>query len=288
MNQEKEANDGNDCNDGDDCKDKNKVIDVTVAILAKDKAHTLPLFLTCLLNQTFPKNQIHLYIRSNDNVDNTIQLLKDFVREHGHKYKSVFTDYSNVCDKLKQYKQHEWNTERFRVLGDIRQKSVDWALKNESHYFVIDCDNFIRPDVLEEMYNHRYLNAVVAPMLCTTNTVYSNYHFEIDENGYYKHDELYFSVLNRKLKGLIEVPVVHCTYFIPYSCLPFVYYDDNSKRYEYVIFSDSCRKRYIPQMIDNRRVYGFITFQETKEEFIDEFTQFDVFRALYVENKFIH
>ena len=45
------------------------------------------------------------------------------------------------------------------------------------------------------------------------------------------------------------------------------HYDDNSYRYEYVIFSDVLRKQKIPQYIDNRKDYGRISFAVTKEEF---------------------
>ena len=38
---------------------------VTIAILAKDKAHTLPLYLACIENQTWPKCNTNLYIRTN-------------------------------------------------------------------------------------------------------------------------------------------------------------------------------------------------------------------------------
>ena len=44
---------------------------IVVAILAKDKAHCLPFYLQCIYNQTFPKKKTHLYIRTNDNNDNT-------------------------------------------------------------------------------------------------------------------------------------------------------------------------------------------------------------------------
>lgn len=40
---------------------------------------------------------------------------------------------------------------------------------------------------------------------------------------------------------------------------------DESGRYEYVIFSDSARKSGTPQYIDNRNVYGRITFAEDWE-----------------------
>ena len=47
---------------------KNKPTEfVTIAILAKDKAHTLPLYLQCIEQQTWPAQQTYLYIRTNNN-----------------------------------------------------------------------------------------------------------------------------------------------------------------------------------------------------------------------------
>src|SRR5579872_6045160 len=48
---------------------------ITIAILAKDKAHTLPLYLDCIEAQTWPKSNTYLYIRTNNNNDNTAQVL---------------------------------------------------------------------------------------------------------------------------------------------------------------------------------------------------------------------
>jgi hypothetical protein len=70
----------------------------------------------------------------------------------------------------------------------------------------------------------------------------------------------------RNTKGVIDVPVVHCTYFIRNDILSDISYDDNSGRYEYVIFSDVLRKKGIPQYLDNRMEYGFLTFAITPEE----------------------
>lgn len=60
---------------------------------------------------------------------------------------------------------------------------------------------------------------------------------------------------------------MHCTYLVRREVLDRVCYDDGSGRYEYVIFSDSLRKSGIPQYIDNRRIYGKLTFSDTAEDF---------------------
>jgi hypothetical protein len=240
-------------------------MDVVIAILVKDKEATLPTFFQCLLNQTFPKERTILYIRTNDNTDKSEELIDQFLTDNRSKYKSVFYDNTSVSEELKKYKGHEWNSLRFKILGKIRDNSVKYALEHNAHYFVIDIDNFIVPSTLDDMIAVSSLG-VIAPML-TTYTAYSNYHSAIDKNGYLLADKMSMQILLKHVKGCIDVPVVHCTYFIANNILDKVSYDDDSYRYEYVIFSDVLRKQKIPQYIDNRKDYGRITFAITKEEF---------------------
>jgi len=242
---------------------------VTIAILAKDKAHTLPLYLACIEAQTWPKCNTHLYIRTNNNNDDTAQVLRDWIDTVGNEYAQIYFDDTNVDEPIEQFKQHEWNYTRFRILGAIRQNSVDWAYQNSSHYFVADCDNFICSNTIQAMVETKL--PIVAPLLrCFTQKYYSNYHDTIDNNGYYAPSVFYYDILEQKVRGIIEVPVVHCTYFIRHEVLDTMCYDDESARYEYVIFSDSARKQQIPQYIDNRKIYLYISFAEKGEEFEKE------------------
>jgi hypothetical protein len=229
---------------------------IVIAILAKDKAYCLDLYLKCIYNQTYPKNKIHLYIRTNDNTDNTESILKQFVDTHANEYASIHFDSSSISNNLKQFKEHEWNPVRFSILGKIRQDSIMYAEEKKSHYFVADCDNFIVPSTLQKLFDIKEIG-VVSPMLKSI-TAYSNYHYDCDINGYYKHHDNYYKVLNNDTTGIISVKVVHCSYFIHNKFCKYVCYDDNSKRYEYVIFSDGLRNNKIEQYIDNRMFYGFL------------------------------
>lgn len=248
---------------------------VTIAILAKDKAHILPLYLKCIEMQNWPANKTNLYIRTNNNNDATAQILRDWIAQVKERYATVYFDDTDVPEKVQQYKQHEWNSVRFKVLGKIRQDSVDWAKNHNSHYFVVDCDNFIHPDTLSAMVRANV--PIVAPFLRAADTsLYANYHAAVDPQGYMANTPIYFSLLNRDLKGLVALPVVHCAYFIQHQVLDKIVYDDDSYRYEYVIFSDQARKRDIPQYLDNRRLYGRLTFAESgddisKEGWLSEF-----------------
>ena len=153
----------------------------------------------------------------------------------------------------------------------LEQDSIDYAIKLNAHYFVIDCDNFIIPNVIEEMFKMEQFG-VIAPMLVDhKNVFYSNYHYDIDQNGYFLQSQLYNDIVTRKITGLIVVNVVHCTYFINNKYLLDVCYDDGSNRYEYVIFSDCLRKKNIKQYLDNRVFYGLVTFCENYIEFAAQF-----------------
>ena len=258
---------------------------IVLAILAKDKANCLPFYLNCIYNQTYNKKYIHLYIRTNDNTDNTESILSEFVEKCGKEYASVYFDNTSISESLKNYSNHEWNSFRFNILGKIRQDSVDYALKLKAHYFVVDCDNFIIPTTIEQIFKNKDIG-VITPILRTgfnenmkyskktiigNNPNYSNFHYSVTQDGYYAYNNNCLRILNNDITGLIRVCCVHCLYLIPYKYLSFINYIDNSNRYEYVIFSETLRKNNIPQYIDNTHKYGYLTFTEDKEEFDQEY-----------------
>lgn len=240
---------------------------IVIAILAKNKAHCLPLYLECLYNLDFNKKNIHLYIRTNDNTDNTVEILEDFIKTHENEYLSVYFNKENIDSKLNTFKNHEWNSFRFKILGKIRQDSIDYAIKLNSHYFVIDCDNFITPNTLENLYSVKDLG-VIAPLLISENLFSS---FQYYTNYFYSY------ILKRSILGILDVKLIHCTYFINKNLLDKIIYDDGSENYEYIIFSDNLRKNNIKQYLDNREFYGFLNFADTKEEHesnIKKFSQY--------------
>jgi hypothetical protein len=228
---------------------------IVLAILAKDKEYCLSFYLNCILKQTVDKKEIALYIRTNDNKDNTEAILKNFIDMYGNDYASVYYDDSSIDDTLTQYEEHEWNSHRFNILGKIRQDSIDYAVSMGADYFTVDCDNFIGPNTLSNLLGDK----VVGPLLpLLPEPSYSSFHYKACPLGYYEHTQLQNMIQMGEVKGIIEVDTVHCTYFIPNEILPEVSYDDGTERYEYAIFSDTLRRKGIPQYIDNREFYGFL------------------------------
>lgn len=241
---------------------------VTIAILAKDKGHVLPLYLSLIEKQTYPASKIKLYIRTNNNNDDTTAVLEQWIEKVRDRYSEIYFDSSDVEESVQEYGPHEWNALKLHVLTRLRQESIEWARTRGTHYFVVDCDNFIVPETLDVLLKTGL--PVIGPLLRNGDdplSNYANYHFVTDENGYYKHSGLYFDILNQTIKGLIEVEVIHCTYLIRNEVLDFASYIDGTGRYDYVMFSDTLRKSGIPQYIDNRRHYGTLTFCDTEAEF---------------------
>ena len=235
---------------------------VLVAILAKQKEPALPLFLRCIEELDYPKSSIVLYVRTNNNTDRTEEILRDWIARVGQAYAGVEFDAAPVEEPVETFGQHEWNATRFRVLGNIRNVSLS---KTGEHacdfYFVCDVDNFIRPCTLRELVALKL--PIVAPLLRITDQdrYYSNFFAEIDANGFYGHCDQYQWILERsgarRVRGSARALHVfdqgrrHST-----TCG----YLDGSERYEFVVFSDCARKAGIQQYIDNRQVYGYITF----------------------------
>lgn len=244
---------------------------LVISVLAKNKEHILPTYLNCLLLQTAVNSDTIFYIRTNDNRDNTDQLLKDWYDKWKGKYRMVFDD-SSIDENLKNYDNHEWNAFRFKILGGIRQKSIEFAISQNADYFIADADNLISPSTISDIRSTGL--PVVAPLLhpFDKHSMYSNFHTAVDQNGYFASDSigLYNNLLYQHIKGLVEVPVVHCTYFIQNSTLPFINYDDDSYRFEYVVFSDVLRKAGIPQYLDTRKIYGMISFSTDDSAFLSE------------------
>lgn len=237
---------------------------VLLAILARNKAHVLPYFLKCIENLDYDKKLITVYINTNNNVDKTEETLKDWVEKNKRLYSFIDFEKHNQ-ERLKSDNPHEWTPVRFKVLGEIRNKSLAKTKEYKcDYYFVIDCDNFINPCTLKDLINND--KPIIAPMLTSipeANDPYSNYHYAITPNGYYKNDPNYYKVLARSMKGAFKVPVVHCTYLIKSEYIDKLTYVDGSDDYEYVIFSRSARNHGVDQYICNDKDYGCLVHFKT-------------------------
>lgn len=239
---------------------------VLLAILAKQKEPVLPFYLMCIEALDYPKEAIVLYVRTNNNTDRTAAILKEWLERVGPLYAAVEYDDADVAEPVQDFAVHEWNALRFKVLGRIRQDSLAATLRHDcDFYFVADVDNFLAPGTLRALVAAN--QPIVGPLLrhVDENNPYSNYHEKTDAAGYFANTEEYYWLLYRRVVGLCRVEVIHCTYLVRRDVIPRLVYDDGSGRHEYVVFSASARRAGIPQYLDTREVYGYLTLDERAE-----------------------
>ena len=103
---------------------------VFISVLIRNKAHILPYFLTCLENQNYPKSRIILYLRSDHNEDESIELLQTWLEKvlPGREYHDIIKDFQD-CDTENCLLQEEtssigWNSARFRHIMSLRQNAL--------------------------------------------------------------------------------------------------------------------------------------------------------------------
>lgn len=284
---------------------------VLIALLVKQKEEVLPLFLRTIDNLDYPKESIYVYIRTNNNTDNTELLLEEWIDKNASVYAGMMYDNQPVSSSVENYGIHEWNGERFRVLGKIRQESLRQCLETDAdYYFVVDIDNFVFPETLRELVKLEL--PIVAPLMryavaddyhedtyayrknmgqdrCR---YYSNYHYIVDEYGSLVPDTVYYQLLyqNEGYRGVFGVQCVHCTYLVQREYIEKLSYLEDSDRWEYMVFSSSARDQHIPQYLDTRRIYGVLTLTENAamcehlyEELMDPVTREEKYQ-LYNES----
>jgi len=232
---------------------------VLLAILARNKAHVLPKFLSCIDALEYDKSAITIYVDTNNNDDETEEMLEAWQQKNRSLYKDILFKKHHV-EGLPQTGPHDWgqHPERFSVLARIRNESLRKAQELQTDfYFVVDCDNFIIPQTLQVLVDKD--KPIIAPMLKAIpkpNDPYTNFFAAVSENGYFKSHPEYGEILKRQKIGTFKVPLVHCTYLIKTEYLDRLSYIDGTSDYEFAIFSREARKNGVDQYICNEQDFG--------------------------------
>ncbi len=233
---------------------------VLLAILARNKSHVLPYFLQCIDELDYDKSLVSVYINTNNNSDNTSHILETWSKSvEGQKYARI--DLVNHEMELDEdNRPHAWTKDRFKCLAQIRDGSLQKALEYQcEYYFVVDCDNFIRPSTLKYLIAEN--KPIIAPLLHGIphkHDGYSNFFCKVSESGYMVKSAKYNELIDRKKVGTFKVPVVHCTYLIKSEYIPQLDYTDGSDHHEFIIFSRNARKKGIDQFICNKESFGVL------------------------------
>ncbi|XP_057652350.1 glycosyltransferase 25 family member [Diorhabda carinulata] len=187
----------------------NKQPTVLVSILVRNKAHTLPYFLSNFEALNYPKDRMALWIRSDHNVDNSLDILRQWIFSVKNKYHSIDTEFiEGLTQYSNEYGPAHWTSERFQHIINLRESALNFARKIWADYlFTIDCDVFlVNPDTLNYLVSKNY--TVVAPML-RSDSLYSNFWYGMTDDYYYQRTDEYTPVLYRENLGCFAVPMVH-------------------------------------------------------------------------------
>ncbi|XP_024871369.1 glycosyltransferase 25 family member-like, partial [Temnothorax curvispinosus] len=112
------------------CNAISKEPTVLIGVLVRNKAHTLPYFLSLLERQDYPKKRISLWIRSDNNVDNSIKILNKWISTRSEMYHSLNVDLNASSTGFEDEKSiANWSPRRFAHVIDLREQALDYARK---------------------------------------------------------------------------------------------------------------------------------------------------------------
>jgi len=237
---------------------------VFVSVLVRNKAHTLPYFLSLLEGLDYPKERIIVHIRSDMNEDSSLQILQSWVERMSEEkqYHDIITDFvechAEDCNRLPSV---AWTEERFEYIIGLRQKALELArFSLADFFFPIDADVFLtNPETLNHLITTSTANSrlVLAPMLPSTG-LYSNFWAGMTDSYYYARTEEYRQILDRKKIGVHSVPMVH-------SCLLANLRLEES---DLLAYSPSKVKEY-PGPVDDMIVFALSATLNNNQIFVD-------------------
>ncbi|XP_004862858.1 procollagen galactosyltransferase 2 isoform X2 [Heterocephalus glaber] len=238
---------------------------VLVAILARNAAHTLPHFLGCLERLDYPKSRTAIWAATDHNVDNTTEILREWLKNVQGLYHYVEWRPMNEPESYPdETGPKHWPSSRFAHVMKLRQAALRTAREKWSDYILfIDVDNFLtNPQTLNLMIAEN--KTIVAPML-ESRGLYSNFWCGITPQGFYKRTPDYLQIREWKRMGCFPVPMVHSTFLIDLrkeASDKLTFYPPHQDYTwtfdDIIVFAFSSRQAGIQMYLCNRQHYGYL------------------------------
>lgn len=239
---------------------------VLVVLLARNKAHTLPYFLSYFRELDYPKDRMILHIRADHCQDATINILKDWIKEYRPLYYMV-DDQLEDSPAVYKGETSRWKTSHYNL--DNVMKLKENALKvaklfHTEYIWYLDMDVFITNNkTLKAMIETD--RAIVAPMLNSLEQ-YSNFWTAIDASFESIRDEEYEDIISRKMKSCFQVPLVKESVLINLQKVnidSIAFHPESIDEYEApfndnIVFSFSAEGEGTPIYVCNQEIYGYV------------------------------
>ncbi|KAF2364663.1 Glycosyl transferase family 25 [Trinorchestia longiramus] len=250
---------------------------IMVVLLARNKEHTLPYFLTLFEQLDYPKHRMALYVRADHCEDNTIEILETWLSSTGHLYHSLDvvldTNSSLYAGESSRTDRGDASYEaiiRLKEMALAKARSM-WA----DYVLFLDVDVFIiEPDILNILLGEN--QPIVAPMINSLGK-YSNFWGGMSEEYWYVRTDQYMNILEGKEKGCFTVPMVHSFVLVNLKVVEteqLTFDPDNVDGHplpldDIIAFAVSAKESGLDMTVCNEAIYGFMTPPVLEKERVD-------------------
>ncbi|NP_001096660.1 procollagen galactosyltransferase 1-A precursor [Xenopus laevis] len=238
---------------------------VLIALLARNSEGSLPEVLGALDTLHYPKERISLWVATDHNLDNTTEILREWLINVQNQYHHVEW---RPQEHPRWFKDEEgpkhWSHSRYEYIMKLRQAALTSAREMWADYiFFLDADNLLtNPETLNLLIAEN--KTVVAPML-DSRAAYSNFWCGMTTQGYYRRTPAYMPIRRRERRGCFPVPMVHSTFLIdlrkeasqqlnfypPHADYTWAFDD-------IIVFAFSCRQADVQMFLCNKEIYGHL------------------------------
>ncbi|XP_049629984.1 inactive glycosyltransferase 25 family member 3 [Suncus etruscus] len=238
---------------------------VVLAVLARNAEHSLPHYLGALERLDYPRTRLALWFATDHNVDNTTEMLQEWLAAVGGDYAAVVWRPEGAP---RAYPDEEgpkhWSKERYQFLMELKQEALTFARNWEADYILFaDTDNILTNNQTLRLLIERQL-PVVAPML-DSQTYYSNFWCGITPQGYYRRTSEYFPTKNRQRRGCFQVPMVHSTFLVSLraeGAAQLAFYPPHPNYTwpfdDIIVFAYACQAAGVSAHVCNEQRYGYM------------------------------
>lgn len=150
-------------------------------------------------------------------------------------------------------------------------------LEDYEYIWVVDSSNvFTEPSILKDCIDSQKM--VVSGLVTKTDTILSNFWGELDENGWYRRSDDYFTILNRSIENVWNVPFVGGNVLIHRNMFEYDLYADKTFKDPDMMLCHNLRLLNEGMYLINLKRYGYI--QQYKP--ISEWGEEEIFDKEYL------
>ncbi|VDM15777.1 unnamed protein product [Hydatigera taeniaeformis] len=224
---------------------ESKIVDYPVVMLGVFIVRPTPFlepFFRRLANLDYPKSHIHLTVFCA--IPDQQKFVDDFLDVHGSFYRSAEVINSDL---------HQEQDKVFLHVANMCLERPDC----KNLFYVEGTAQFTWPGTLKHLVSAN--RSVVAPLMTRHNTFWSTFWGDIAEDGSYKRSNDYFEIVERRKRGLWNVPLVGSTFLLSRWALLEITSDFIEEQFFYLSLSSTTTKRNVFMYVDNRVQFGRLT-----------------------------